>query len=267
MALLLSLYNYHYEVATIKTYNYHHVIRSYCRVVFKLKIPQGAVKGDCKHGTHHVCTCMYLQSAMGDEVDESVKRCLTVFKNRDRRTAVQKLSLLADPYTVRTRYQRVQSVSLLHLAAHNGWLDVADDLVTKLFCVADCRDENGDTPLHYAARSGHTQLVQYLVIEHNGDPHCRNYVGWTPLHHAANSGYLSVVECLVSSHGCDPSDTNDVGWTALHYAASSGHVSVAQYLVEQCRSCVSKQDNYGKTPLQVAHTRGHMRIVQYLQHQ
>ena len=63
----------------------------------------------------------------------TVKRFLTVFKNHDRRTAVQKLSLLADPYTVRTRYQRVMNVSLLHLA---------DELVTKLFCVADCCDDN-----------------------------------------------------------------------------------------------------------------------------
>ena len=205
---------------------------------------------------------------MGDSSPSaaSVKACLAAFKNGDRPSAVQKLALLSDPdNTIKTTFQRVKNVSLLHLAAHHGWLDVATDLVTKLFCTADCKDGNGDSPLHYAARNGHSEVVTYLITELNCDPQCRNIIGWTPLHHAASNGHLPVVEYLMVSHSCDASHTNDIGWTALHFACSEGHASVADYVAEKCRKCLLKEDNYGKTPQQIAQSRGYMRIVQCLQ--
>ena len=104
----------------IKMYNYHHVIKSYCRVMFRNTF-KGLSKGReklrkfiRKASTECImCMCSYcnLQWVMRWT---TVKRCLTVFKHHDRRTAVQKLSLLADPYTVRTtcRYQLVKNMSL-----------------------------------------------------------------------------------------------------------------------------------------------------------
>ena len=214
--------------------------------------------------------CIDICCRMGDSSPSSatVKECLVAFKTGDKSSAVQKLALVSagpSDEMIKTTFQRVKSVSLLHLAAHHGWLDIAADLVAKLSYTGDCKDGNGDTPLHYAARSGHCEVVTHFITEMNCDPQCRNSIGWTPLHHAASNGHQSVVEYLMVSHNCDASHTNDIGWTALHFACSGGHTSVAAYVAERCSKCLSAEDNYGKTPLQLAQSRGYMRIVQCLQ--
>ena len=43
-------------------------------------------------------------------------------------------------------------LSLLHLAAANGWMDIVIDLITKYKCDVSHENSDGYTALHYAAQ-------------------------------------------------------------------------------------------------------------------
>ena len=55
------------------------------------------------------------------------------------------------------------NVSLLHLAAYRGWLDVIDNLITRYGCNPHCTDSRGHSSLHYAASKGHLEVVRHLI--------------------------------------------------------------------------------------------------------
>ena len=74
-------------------------------------------------------------------------------------------------------------VSLVHLAAYHGWLDVIDNLIrygrrnahciasrARYGCNAHCIDSRGRSSLHYAACKGHLRVVKYLINEYNCHP-------------------------------------------------------------------------------------------------
>ena len=61
-------------------------------------------------------------------------------------------------------------VSLLHLAAQQGWMDIVINLITKYKYEANCTDYCERTPLHHAAINNHLEVVSYLINEQNGDP-------------------------------------------------------------------------------------------------
>ena len=76
-------------------------------------------------------------------------------------------------------------VSLLHLAAYHGWLDVIDNLITIYGFRVHHTDSKGHSLLHYAASEGHLEVVRHLISEYNCDPSCVNDIGNTPLHIAS----------------------------------------------------------------------------------
>ena len=62
-------------------------------------------------------------------------------------------------------------VSLLHLAAHHGWMDIVIDLITiKYKSDTNCKDSGGHTPLHYAANNNHLEVVRYFINKQHCDP-------------------------------------------------------------------------------------------------
>lgn len=56
----------------------------------------------------------------------------------------------------------------------------------------------GTSGLHIAATNGYTNLAE-LLIARGADVDMPNYCGWTPLMHAAQSGQVSMVSLLVKS--------------------------------------------------------------------
>ena len=72
-------------------------------------------------------------------------------------------------------------VSLLHLAAHHGWMDIVIDLITKYKCDTNCKDYNEHTPL---AINNQLEVVRYFINKQHCDPMTKDKDGKTPLHYA-----------------------------------------------------------------------------------
>ena len=106
--------------------------------------------------------------------------CVEAFKQGDYDEALQLLPSLQQPATIRTNHLLVPAyectdVSLLHLAALHGWMDIVASLVCEYNCSSQCCDSRGHTPLHYAAVGGSLPVVQYLITEQHCDPlQCSN---------------------------------------------------------------------------------------------
>ena len=211
---------------------------------------------------------------MADERAEDKHRSIVAaFKSGDVFLAEQLLNHAHQPNVVRTTFMWYssgrlvgvyRSVSLLHLAAYQGWKDIAKRLVSVHNCSANCTDSQGLLPLHYAAFFGQFKMVKYFITELHCNPMEGSVYGDTPLHLACSHGYLNIAHYLINEAGCYPSCRTDTGSTPLHYACRRGHLDVAQYLILKVHCNPSCENNLGNTPLHYACREGHFNIVQYL---
>uniref|UniRef100_A0AAU7YL55 AAA family ATPase n=1 Tax=Wolbachia endosymbiont of Oeneis ivallda TaxID=3171168 RepID=A0AAU7YL55_9RICK len=81
----------------------------------------------------------------------------------------------------------------LHLAAENGHVEVVESFLNKGISV-NVMDKEGNTPLHYAAGNGSRKTIS-ILIRKNADPWLKNFHGKTPVNiyafkHPNGSGYL-----------------------------------------------------------------------------
>ena len=202
--------------------------------------------------------------------------CAKAFASRNKQAAELLLAHTRPPvvrvtfrfYTRRkprgTRSSMVGLVSLLHLAAYWGWMDIAVLLVCVYNCDANRKDGSGSLSLHYAAFNGHLEVVRYFITEQSCDPLETDRRGLTALHNAAERGHLNIVQFLIGEAQCNPSCKDRGGSTPLHYACRNGHFNIVQYLVSEAQCNPSCKDRGGITPLHYACVDGHLSIVQYL---
>ena len=126
---------------------------------------------------------------------------------------------------------RNTSVSLLHLAAVHGWVEIVIDLITKHKCETNCKDSRGRTPLLYAASNNHLEVVRYFINEQHCDSMTRDKNGDTLLYIACRNGHLNIAKYLINEEHCSPSCENNDGDTPLHFACCYGHTHIVQYLL------------------------------------
>ena len=122
--------------------------------------------------------------------------------------------------TTKTFYHfwNTKQVSLLHLAAHHGWMDIVIELITKYKCDADCKDSRGRTPLHHAAIDNlHLEVVRYFINEQHCDPMTRDNDGETTLHLACIYGHFDITKYLISEAHLNPSYENQNGDTPPYH--------------------------------------------------
>ena len=236
------------------------------------------------------------------ESQDLEQQCVAAFKQGNHDQAVQLLPQLQQPGDVTTEFKiygkRNRDVTLLHLAAYHGWLDIIKT-VQQHVLVYDCRDSEGLTPLHYAASSGNNLAVidyliktlgcdpnakttrqnlplhvaclngqlnvaKYFVTKQNCDPNVQGNNGYTPLHCASECGHMNIIQYLITELGCDPKTPNKKGNIPLHIACLNGHFDVANYFITEQNCDPSCRNKNGSTPLHYASKRGHMNIIQYL---
>ena len=196
------------------------------------------------------------------------------FQRGEKKVAERLLPHTYDIANIRTQYflsSRIRSasdVSLVHLAAYHGWLDVIDNLIKKYGCNIHHTDSRGHSSLHYAVSEGHLKVVRYLISEHNCNPSCVDKDNGTPLHFACSNGHLNIVQYLIGEVHvyCSSIYVDSEGNTPLHYACSNGHLNIVQYLINKVHvHCDPSRRNYFcDTPLHSACNNGHLNIVQYL---
>ena len=134
--------------------------------------------------------------------------CMEAFSYGDKQDAERLLPLITQPADIRIAksfWWYAEQVSLRHLAARHGWMDIIIDLITKYKCDTNCKDSNGRTPLHYAVINNRLEVVRYFINEQHCDPMTRDD---TPLHLACRYGHLNITKYLISEAHCNPSCEN-----------------------------------------------------------
>ena len=154
--------------------------------------------------------------------------------------------------------------SLLHLAAHHGWMNDVIELITKYKCDTNCKDSHGCTPLHYAVINSHLEVVRYFINEQHCDPMTTDNDGKTPLHYAVINNHLEVVRYFINEQHCDPMTTDNDGKTPLHYAVINNHLEVVRYFINEQHCDPMTTDTDGNTPLHLACKHGHIHTVLWL---
>ena len=164
-------------------------------------------------------------------LEDTESECIRSFILADHGKATQLLSSLHQPAAVRTSYtftlvdastKLCENVSLLHLAALHGWMDVVTNLVNMYESDFECRDNREITPLHYAALGGSLPVVKYLITEQHCDPNSRGECGRTPLHCACDRGHMDIIKYLITEHDCDPAVPDNDGDMPIHIACLGG---------------------------------------------
>ena len=145
-----------------------------------------------------------MESTTATMAQEQLKsECVWAFNQGNKQDAERLLPQIEQPADIRTTYMYscvpevwwyARLVSLLHLAAAHGWMDIIIDLITKYKCDTNCKDSSGCTPLHYAASSNHLEMVRYFINEQHCDPMTRDNDGDTPLHYACCYGHAHIVQ-------------------------------------------------------------------------
>ncbi|MFN7222296.1 MAG: ankyrin repeat domain-containing protein [Burkholderiales bacterium] len=116
----------------------------------------------------------------------------------------------------------------LMVAASEGQLAAAEQLVRCGASVNVFAGFTNSTPLHQAAGEGHAPLVRFLLSQ-GADINAESKGSVTPLMVAAAWGQLDVVRLLLES-GADWSRTDDRGGNATDSAREKGEDLVANFI-------------------------------------
>ena len=206
--------------------------------------------------------------------------CEKAFKKGNKQDAERLLPLIEKPAELTTyfstdvRYAKL--VTLLHLAAHHGWMDIIIDLITKYKCDTNCKDDYGQSPLHYAVRNNRLEVVRYFINEQHCGPMNKEDF---PLHIACQYDRLHLVQYLLSTGKVDPFARNNEGriplytfeinWIRyklpmLHLAAHHGWMDIIIDLITKYKCDTNCKDYYGHPPLHYAVRNNHLEVVRYL---
>jgi len=148
----------------------------------------------------------------------------------------------------------------LHEAARDGLRDDTERLLAE-GADANCRGDDGWSPLHGAAKGGHVEIGELLIAE-GADVNAVTDHGWTPLHNAAKNGHAEMAELLLS-RGAQVSATIEGGSTPLHSAAFEGHADVVEALLRHDADVNARRDG-DSTPLHLAAYDGKADVVERL---
>ena len=154
------------------------------------------------------------------------------------------------------------TVSLLHLAAYHGWLDIV--MNHKLKVLYKCKDSVGQTPLHYAAVGGSLPVIQYLITVGHCNPATLGLNNSTLLHYACVGGHMNMINYLITELQCDPSVCSDSGHLPLHVACQYGHLKLTKFLITEQNCNPLSEDKNRLEPLECAIIYDHMNIIEYL---
>ncbi|KAL7892555.1 ankyrin repeat-containing domain protein [Trichoderma sp. SZMC 28014] len=174
---------------------------------------------------------------------------------------------------------------LLHTAAREGRVSVAEGLLKTDPKLSKRKDDDGRYPVHWAASSNSYDILLLLANQSSFDPDIQDDSGWTPLmisasvqnsepalnlllqrgadvniktlHFVASKKNLDVARLLISSKPPASTRVRDRrGQYPIHRAAAVGSVPMVMLLLKN-RSPLNATDNEGFTPLHHAIAEGH----------
>ncbi len=154
-------------------------------------------------------------------------------------------------------------IAVLHLAAHNGSLEIVRKLLKK-GANANITDRKGTTPLHLAADHGHLE-VAITLIENGALVSYADEYGLTPLHIASQKKQSKIVGLLSKKDGGVHVNTKEpgMGLTALHMAVLKGYTSVAEILLQNGANANARNID-GMSPSHMAAQQGDVTMAELL---
>ena len=87
----------------------------------------------------------------------------------NKQEAIRLLSAFPDQLEIKNIKDNY-SYYLIHEAAHNGWTEIVELLVTTYHCDPNCTTIGGRTSLHFACYSNHLPTVKLLTTQYCLDP-------------------------------------------------------------------------------------------------
>jgi ankyrin repeat protein len=226
---------------------------------------------------------LYWASRMGhrDIVDQLLRRKVTPdVKIADGQTAffaavlldrsdVVKLLLedegfIPGPNQYRVNYAAMNGRTPLSIAAGNGFVEVARELLQHSRVRPDTPDFDQWTPLFWSVGGKHMDIFQLLLADrrvsvNHVDRSGRNVLSW-----AASAGELSFVKHLLSLEHLKADEADQKGRDALSWAAGNGHLKAVVYIRRSQRFSLSGRDKDGRNALSWACSGGHYKVVEYL---
>ncbi|VDM57073.1 unnamed protein product [Angiostrongylus costaricensis] len=176
---------------------------------------------------------------------------------------VERLQQLLDIGTITPDWTDSDDCSLLHWAAINNRLRVAELLLRRQANVNAVGGVLASTPLHWAARQGHVQMVAFLVTN-GAEMEKRDVEGFTPLHVAAQFGATPVVGYLIArGQSVDAPDESRIT-PAMWAAAKCLQIDPLQLLITLGADVNKSDATYHNTPLHWAATNGNFTAVNTL---
>ena len=139
--------------------------------------------------------------------------------------------------------------TVLHIAAFGGSSE-SIKLFLTLGCLANCLDDQGNSPLHDAMASHDEPVCVSLLIEAGADKDVRNDSGITPTMKACYWGMTKSLKMLLS-YDTDCTVADNGGRTAVHYAVEPYNVDCLKLLADK-KAPLDCLDKFKRTPLFVA---------------
>ena len=149
----------------------------------------------------------------------------------------------------------------LHLAAYDGDIKTARQLIQNEAHVNSKANLWRVNPLYWAAQKGHIDIVKLLLMS-KSKLNIKDRDGLTPLHVATQEGHTKVVELLVNSKA-KVNIRDKWGHIPLHWATYHGHTDIAKLLIAN-KSKLNVKNKEGDTPLHLATQEGSKETTELL---
>ncbi|WYZ43008.1 hypothetical protein EsH8_VI_000707 [Colletotrichum jinshuiense] len=154
---------------------------------------------------------------------------------------------------------------LLHSAAREGRVSVAETLLKTEPKLATRIDEDGRLPIHWAVSSNSVDIVVLLAQHNSFDPDVQDGSGWTPLMIAASLKDGEDLVNLLLQKGADVNLKNHNGQSVLHFVASKNNLDVAKTLLSHDPPASTRvRDRRGQYPIHRAAAIGSVPMVALL---
>lgn len=186
------------------------------------------------------------------QMDEQSAKLMSELKAHN-----QKDAMILVNNKINANYADKENVSLLMIAALNGFTDVCKILIEKK-AKLDLKAPNGESALNMAVREGHSEVVRLLL-----NNEATSYLlkdGNTNLHIAAKNGHTEMLKVLLEKYS--PS-LNDFDETPLMIGALYGHSEVVELFIANGAN-INQRNNFGETALMMASHEGHKDVVKVL---
>ncbi|XP_059488664.1 uncharacterized protein LOC132204279 [Neocloeon triangulifer] len=251
-ALLEAVAENHFEIARI-------LVEAGSDVNERQEDGSSALLLAAKFSSVDMCEFLISKGADVEQTDKDEQNALHHAFDGQKRENV-KFFIERDYFSVENKGK--QGRTSLHLAASNGFVEIAEILLKKGANVNKTEEDLNATPLLLAAEHASVEMCKLLVENHAEkcakDKHKNN-----AMHYAAKKGKLDNVSYLYDLGTFSIEEKGRFERTALHLAAMEGYVDIAKFLIKkgaQIDACDSKNS----TPLIWATKKKHSDMCRFL---